>query len=166
MKSFFIAISLTLFLAGCAISAVKSNKPPQLSAPVKRLFVICTITNANKREEKFLQEMQRNLVTQLAQRGIAVGNEPYDPLSLSTQPQLEAKIKAFQPEAMLSLNMAVSTDPTVEANVCKIDIQIQDFTGDELLWRGNMNVVSAGPKNGQEAASRFANKMLEDKVIS
>ncbi len=174
MKIRFLIIAMfVVAVTGCA-TRISSNKAPDFTEKITKLYV--TI-KGSEGSSKFVKSFLTNFNAKLNEKGVAVENYYYDPLSLESDEDLQLKIENYQPNLVMVINQTESRRTINNgfsggypgsggmgwggsaANTgATFDVKIYRPNSKTPVWRANLKV------DGQFGLASTANKITEKLV--
>jgi hypothetical protein len=162
-------VLITLLCGACAnpvmTPLISSNKSEVLTQRYSKIFVVGQSSTLPQRMGNRMHVVQNNLVQKLQKAGVEVINEPYVYLSLLSPAQLEAKINAAAPQAVLTFSLDFDNGHNFPFIY---NLTLEDRMQNMPVWRCRTGSggLDGGPSVfGPAIADRILNKMKADGII-
>jgi hypothetical protein len=167
--SIFFALLISLLFSSWSSSSIIAKSSDKLKGPYQRIFVLI---NNSVRADGFIKGFTTNIKEEFNKRNISYEIYIKTELSLDTEKDIEEKISAFSPDALLVINQTEAVvyngGRGANSNGGTFDLKLFDKTPDNLVWRatlqafGNFGIATASGK----ATDYFIARLEYDKIIT
>ena len=166
----FIALVMTLTFQSCISTKIESNKSPDFNQKISKIYI--TVKGSS---QKYMKQLTGYILSGLKSHGVEAVVYYYDPLSLDTEKDILEKIKAYNPDLVMSIgqtekratsNYYYGTNTTVTGATLDIKLFIPDK--ENPVWRASLKTDSdLGVVNASESsAKKIISKMKDDGIIN
>jgi hypothetical protein len=159
----FLFVLLLMILTSCVTANITSNKSPDFTQKVQKIFITGRSSEASK---AYLQSVVRYTQTYLKAHKVETEFYYFDQLSLVSDSELNDRINQYNPDAVMVINETERRSrqgqfyQTINSgSTC--DIKLFLIGKDNPVWRASL--VADG-NQGVEEASEQASKYLYDKL--
>lgn len=160
-----LTLGLLIILSGCVRTNITSNKSPDFTGKIERLYIMVRGSDGAK---SFFNSFNNSLSQSLKSRGIETTYHYFDPLSLESDEDVAKKINEFGPNLLMMIQQTESRSTMNQngwgsANTGgTFDIKLLQPDSKSPVWRANL---IADASFGLSVSARRSTEKLIEKLI-
>lgn len=158
--------TMIISMNSCASVDITSVKSPDFNKKIDKVFITMKGAEAWM---PFFEIFKTNLQDKLKAKSIQTECYVFAPLSLDSENDLLAKINAYQPNIVMTINQTETSQISMRnaTYTGRFDVKMFEPLSDKPIWRANMVVYSQMDlsEGAKTSAEKLVAKLKQDKII-